>query len=77
MSIEELADQELAGALERQQIDEESKKRQEEEDPESEEVLERERKKIAAMDDWKDINPKGSGITKRIWELIRELFNSF
>ena len=42
------------------------KKQMEEEDPDSEEVLERERQKVARMDDWKDYNPKGSGITKRI-----------
>jgi hypothetical protein len=29
-------------------------------------VLERERKKVSAMDDWKDYNPKGAGNTKRI-----------
>ena len=66
MSIEEFADMELAGALERQKIDEEQKKQREEEDPESEEVLERERKKESASDDWKDWNPKGSGNTKRM-----------
>ena len=37
-----------------------------EEDPESEEVLERERKKALAHDDWKDYVPKGRGITKHI-----------
>jgi hypothetical protein len=36
------------------------------EDPESEEVLERERQKAAAHDDWKDYNPKGKGVTQRI-----------
>ena len=66
MSIEELADMELAGALERQTKDEEMKRQMEEEDPDSEEVLERERQKVARMDDWKDYNPKGSGVTKRI-----------
>jgi len=39
---------------------------QEAEDSEDEEVLERERKKDSAMDDWKDWNPKGKGNTKRI-----------
>ncbi len=43
MSIEELAEQEVAGALERQAQDEALKKMREEEDPDSEEVLERER----------------------------------
>jgi hypothetical protein len=66
MSIEEFAEMEVAGALERQAKDEEMKRQREEEDPDSEEVLERERKKTAAMDDWKDWNPKGSGNTKRI-----------
>lgn len=42
------------------------KRQREEEDPDSEEVLERERIKQSASDDWKDINPKGSGNTKRI-----------
>ena len=40
------------------------KKQREEEDPESEEVLERERKKQSASDDWKDWNPKGSGVSR-------------
>ena len=66
MSIEELADMELADALERQERDEEMKKQREEEDPDSEDVLERERLKTASMDDWKDYNPKGAGNTKRI-----------
>lgn len=66
MSIEELADMELADALQRQARDEEMKQQREEEDPDSEEVLERERKKQSASDDWKDVNPKGSGNTKRI-----------
>lgn len=65
MSIEELADMELADALDRQARDEENKTRQENEDPDDDEILERERKKVSQMDDWKDINPKGSGITKR------------
>ncbi len=66
MSIEQLADMELADALQRQEKDEEMKRQREEEDPDSEEVLERERQKVSAMDDWKDYNPKGSGNTKRI-----------
>jgi len=66
MSIEELADMELADALARQAKDEEMKKQMEEEDPDSEEVLERERQKAVRMEDWKDYNPKGSGVTKRI-----------
>lgn len=66
MSIEELADAELADALDRQRRDEEFKLQREEEDPESEEVLERERYKTAMMENWKDMNPKGSGNTKRM-----------
>jgi len=66
MSIEELAEMELADALERQAKDEQLKQQREEEDPDSEEVLERERKKTSAMDDWKDYNPKGAGNTKRM-----------
>jgi hypothetical protein len=36
------------------------------EDPDSEAVQERERKKAAAHDDWKDFVPKGRGVTQRI-----------
>lgn len=67
MSIEELAEAELADALDRQAREEEMKIQRENEDPDSEEVLEREREKVSRMDDWKDYNPKGSGITERIW----------
>ncbi len=66
MSIEEFADMELSDALRRQAQDEENKKIREEEDPDSEEILERERQKVSRMDDWKDYNPKGSGVTKRM-----------
>ncbi len=66
MSIEELADMEVADALDRQRRDEENQEIRDNEDPDSEAVLEREREKVARMDDWKDVNPKGSGITKRI-----------
>lgn len=66
MSIEELADMELADALERQRLDEENKVQRDLEDPDSEEVLERERKKVSSMEDWKDFNPKGSGVTQRM-----------
>ena len=66
MSIEEFADNELADALERQRLDEEAKIQKDNEDPESEEVLEGERKYTSNMDDWKDWNPKGKGVTKRI-----------
>jgi hypothetical protein len=66
MSIEELADLEVADAMERQRKDQENEEMRENEDPDSEEVLERERIKAARMDDWKDWNPKGSGNTQRI-----------
>ena len=36
------------------------------EDPESEEILERERHKQMAKEDWADFVPKGRGITKKI-----------
>lgn len=42
------------------------KLQQENEDPDSEDVLERERHKTAKMEDWKDVNPKGSGVTGRM-----------
>lgn len=38
----------------------------EEEDPDSEEVLERERLKTMSSENWKDLNPKGAGNTKRM-----------
>ena len=63
MSIEELADIEVADAMERQRKDQENEAMRDNEDPESEEVLERERLKAASMDDWKDWNPKGKGNT--------------
>jgi immunoglobulin-binding protein 1 len=66
MSIEELAEMELADALSRQANDEEMKRQQEAEDSDSEEVLERERQKTARMEDWKDWNPKGAGVTQRM-----------
>ena len=66
MSIEEFAEQEVADALRRQANEEENKQIRENEDPDSQEVLEREREKVSRMDDWKDWNPKGSGITKQI-----------
>ena len=66
ISIEEFADREVEDALARQAQDEQLKRQREEEDPDSEEVLEREGRRTAAIDDWKDFNPKGSGNTKRI-----------
>ena len=46
----------------------------ENENSDDEEVLERERKKKAAFEDWADTNPKGSGNTKRLWILINAYF---
>ena len=63
MSIEELADQEVADALERKRVQDEFEAKQEAENSDDEEVLERERKKVSNMDDWKDWNPAGSGNT--------------
>ena len=36
------------------------------ENSDDDEVLERERRKDMSMEDWKDVNPKGSGNTKRM-----------
>jgi hypothetical protein len=41
-------------------------KQREEEDPDNYDVLERERLKDSMMNDWKDVNPKGSGDTQRM-----------
>ena len=66
MSIEELADIEVAEAMEREARQNAAEQERANEDPDDEEVLERERKKTADFDDWKDWNPKGKGNTKRI-----------
>lgn len=66
MTLEELAEIEVEDALRRQAEDQQREMEYAMEDPESEEVLERERKKAAAHDDWKDFVPKGRGVTKRI-----------
>ena len=63
-TLEELAEEEYADAMFRQQKEQEAERLAAEEDPESEEVLERERKKASAHDDWKDYVPRGRGITK-------------
>ena len=52
--------------MHRQAMDQEAERLQAMEDPESEEVLERERKKKMAHEDWADYVPKGRGITKNI-----------
>lgn len=66
MSLEQLADIEVADALERQEREKEAEAARANEDPDDEEVLERQRKKDSEMDDWKDYVPKGRGNTKRI-----------
>ena len=66
MSLEEFADGELADAMERQERDKAQEEAQANEDPDDEEVLEAQRQKDAAHDDWKDYVPKGRGNTKRI-----------
>lgn len=52
--------------MERQAKDQERELEMANEDPESEDVLERERKKVSEFDDYKDFNPKGKGNTKRM-----------
>lgn len=66
MSLEELADIEVADALDRQERDKEQEAARAQEDPDDEEILERQRIKDSAHDDWKDYVPKGRGNTKRI-----------
>ena len=66
MSLEEYADREMADAMERQARDQEQEAARAKEDPDDEDVLEAQRQKDAAMDDWKDYVPKGRGNTKRI-----------
>lgn len=66
MTVEEYADIEIEGALERQEQDEERKKQKDEENESDEEIQERDRQKKSHWDDWKDENPAGAGNTKRI-----------
>lgn len=66
MTLEEFADMEVDDALERQANQEEMERRKEEEHSSDEDVLEEARQKDTRMDDWKDWNPKGKGITNRI-----------
>jgi uncharacterized protein YbcC (UPF0753/DUF2309 family) len=65
-SLEELAEEEYQDAMRRQAQDIEAERLAAMEDPESEEVLERERKKKMQMEDWADYVPKGRGVTKKI-----------
>ena len=57
-TLEQLADREMADALRRQAEDQQRDMEMAMEDPDSEAVQERERKKAAAHDDWKDFVPK-------------------
>ena len=66
MSLEELADEEMADAMERQQRDKEQEAAKANEDPDDEDVIEAKRQKDSAHDDWKDYVPKGRGNTKRM-----------
>ena len=65
-TLEQLAEEEMADALQRQAEDQEREMQAAMEDPEDEEVLERERIKTRDLEDWKDHVPKGRGVTKRI-----------
>ena len=57
---------EVEDALERQAKQEEAEAMKAERDESDEEVLEEQRNKDLRMDEWKDWNPKGKGITHRI-----------
>ena len=66
VTLEEFADMEVEDALERQAKQEEAEAMRAERDESDEEVLEEQRNKDLRMDEWKDWNPKGKGITHRI-----------
>ena len=66
MTLEELAEKEYAEAMERDAKDKVLAEERANEDPESEVVLERERLKQMAKEDWADYVPKGRGVTKHI-----------
>lgn len=65
-SLQELAEEEYADAMMRHEQEQAAELARQNEDPESEEVLERERKKTQQLEDWKDYVPKGRGVTKHI-----------
>lgn len=67
MSLNELADMEMADAIERQEKDKVQEAERANEDPDDECILEAQRIKDSRMDDWKDYVPKGRGNTKRMW----------
>jgi hypothetical protein len=67
MSIEELADLEMADAMERQQKDADRQAIEDNEDEDRDSKLrERNRQEEMRSEDWKDDVPKGRGNTKRI-----------
>lgn len=65
MTLNEFAEKEKARMDEMKIQEEEAKKNQPNEDSDDEEVAERKIYEKRAWDDWKDLNPKGSGNTKR------------
>ena len=66
MSIEQLADEEMADAMERQRKEQIHDQERANEDPESEEILERERLRALEKDEFADYCPKGRGNTQRM-----------
>ena len=66
MSIEEFAEKEVREAMEREARQADAEQERANEDSDDEEVQERNRRKAADWDDYKDANPKGWGNTKRI-----------
>lgn len=64
--MDELAEEEVADAMGRQAREQEADAIRANEDPDDEEVLERERLKAMAHEDWKDYVPKGRGVTRHI-----------
>ena len=65
-TLEALAEEEYADAMMRQQQDQEAEMKAAMEDPESEEIIERERQKKMASENWADFVPKGRGVTQRM-----------
>lgn len=65
-TLEQLGDEEYEDAMRRQEQDQQMEMERANEDPEDEEVMERERHKTMALENWKDFVPSGRGITKRI-----------
>ena len=63
-TLEQLAEEEYADAMGRQEKEKALEAERAAEDPDDEEVMERERKRKSEMEDWKDFVPKGRGKTK-------------